>query len=67
MSSIVCTYVDCTFTPVNSIAKFIIPDWGDKVDSGKGLAYLPARLHYRLAGRYDTPMPKSTISPIQEL
>jgi hypothetical protein len=30
-----------------SVAKFIVPDWGDKVDS---------RLH-RLAGRYDNPMP----------
>ncbi len=26
-------------------AKFIIPDWGDKVDSGIGLSYRPARLH----------------------
>ncbi len=25
------------------IAKFIVPDWGDKVDSGIGLLYLPAR------------------------
>jgi hypothetical protein len=49
-----------------SVAKFIVPDWGDKVNSGKGLSYLPAKLH-RLAGRYDNPMPKSTISPSQRL
>ncbi len=30
--------------------------------SGKGLSYLPARLH-RLAGRYENPMPESTITP----
>jgi hypothetical protein len=36
-----------------SIAKFIVPFWGDKVDSGLGLSYRPARLH-RLAGRYET-------------
>ncbi len=33
-----------------AVAKFIIPDWGDKVDSGIGLLYQPARQH-RLAGR----------------
>jgi hypothetical protein len=36
-----------------AVAKFIVPDWGDKVDSGIGLSYRPARLH-RLAARYDT-------------
>jgi len=25
-------------------ASFIVPDWGDKVDSGIGLSYRPARL-----------------------
>ncbi len=34
---------------------------GDKVDSGIGL-YRPPRLH-RLAGRYDNPMPESTLFP----
>ncbi len=29
------------------VAKFIIPGWGDKVDSGIGLSYWPARLHRR--------------------
>ncbi len=51
---------------VSKIAKFIVPDWGDKVDSGIGLSYRPAGLH-RLTGRYDYPMPESTISPIQGL
>jgi hypothetical protein len=39
---------------VQSVAKFLVPDWGDKVDSG--FSYRPGRLH-RLAGRYDNPMP----------
>ncbi len=48
-----------------AVAKFIVPDWGDKVDSGMGLTYRAARLH-RLAGRYefDNPVPESTISPL---
>jgi hypothetical protein len=46
-----------------SVATFIAPDWGNKVNSGRG-SYRPARLH-RLAGRYDNPMPESTISPSQ--
>ncbi len=50
------------------IAKFLVPDWGDKVNSGIGLSYRPAtaRLH-RLAGQYNNPMPESTISPGQGL
>jgi hypothetical protein len=28
-----------------AVAKFIVPDLRDKVDSGRGLWYLPARLH----------------------
>ncbi len=36
-----------------SVVKFLVPDWGDKVDSGIGLSHRPGRL-YRLAGRYDT-------------
>ncbi len=50
----------------NPVTNFIVPYFGDKVDSGIGLSYRPAKLH-RLAGRYDNPMPESTISPIQEL
>ncbi len=34
---------------LNPVAKFIVPDWGDKVDYGIGFSYRPARLH-RLAG-----------------
>jgi hypothetical protein len=48
------------------VSKFIVPDWGNKVNSGIGLSYRPARLH-RLAGRYDNPMTESTISHNQEL
>ncbi len=42
----------------HKVAKFIVPDWGDKVDSGIGLSFRPAtaRLHW-LAGRYDNPFP----------
>ncbi len=36
-----------------SVAEFLVPDWGDKVYSGIGLSHRPGRLH-RLAGRYDT-------------
>ncbi len=50
------------FTPVtswhagvlSSVAEFIDPDWGYKVNSGIGLLYRPDRLH-GLAGRYDNP------------
>jgi hypothetical protein len=51
---------------LSSVANFLVPDWGDKVDSGIGLSYGTARLH-RLAGRYDNAMPESTISPCQGL
>ncbi len=47
---------------MDPVIKFIVPDWGDKVSSGIGLAYRPARLH-RLAGRYDNPVPESSKSP----
>ncbi len=49
-----------------TVAKFLVSDSGDKVGSGIGLPYRPARVH-RLEGRYDNPMPESTISPIQGL
>ncbi len=39
---------------------------GDTVDSGIGLSYRPAILYW-LTGRYDNPMPESTISPSQGL
>ncbi len=44
------------------VAKFIVPDWGDKTNSGIDLLYRPARLH-RLASRYDNTVPESTIYP----
>ncbi len=50
---------------MTTVAKFIAPDWEDKVDSGIGLSYRLAMLH-RLAGRYDIPMPELTLSPQSE-
>ncbi len=48
------------------VAKFMVPDREDKVNSGIGLSYRSARLH-RLEGLYDNPTPESTISPSQNL
>jgi hypothetical protein len=39
------------------VAKFIVLEGGDKVDSGIRLSYRPASL-WNLAGRYDNPMPE---------
>jgi hypothetical protein len=44
------------------VAEFLDPGWGDKVNSGIGLSYRPAKPG-SLAGRYDNYMPKSTLSP----
>ncbi len=44
-----------------TVAKFIVPEWGDEVDFGTGLSFRPANL-YSLAGRCDNPMPGSTLS-----
>ncbi len=52
-------------TVYNSVSKFIVLDWGDEVNTDIGLSYRPARLH-RLAGRYDNPMPESTIPPVRD-
>ncbi len=50
-----------------AVAKFIVHDWGDKVDSGiGGFRTGPAMLH-RLAGWYIKPMPESPKSLIQGL
>jgi hypothetical protein len=46
---------------LNPIAKFIVPDWGVKVDSGIGLLYRHARLH-RQEGRYDN-LCRSQLNP----
>ncbi len=45
------------------VAKIIVPDWGDKVNSGIGLSYRPASGLHRLASLYDNPM--RDISPSQ--
>ncbi len=53
----------------DQLAKFIVPDKGDKVDSGVGLSYRPARLvhKHRLTGRYTTTLCWSqTISPSRD-
>jgi hypothetical protein len=43
-------------------AKFIVPDGGDKVDSGIGLSYRPAGLHrLAVAGRYTTTLCRSQL------
>ncbi len=42
--------------------KIYSPWMGDAVDSGIGMSYRPASL-CSLAGRYDNPMPESTLSP----
>ncbi len=47
-----------------TLAKFLVPDWGDKADSSVGLSYRPGSL-CSMAGRYDNPMPGSAISPCQ--
>jgi hypothetical protein len=49
------------------VAKLIVPDLGIKLTPALGLSYRPARLHTVLAGRYDNPMPESTLSPSQGL
>jgi hypothetical protein len=43
-------------------AEFIVPDWGDKVNSGIGLSYRPARLN-RLMARYNNHMSELTMYP----
>ncbi len=40
-----------------TVAKFIVPDWGDKVDLR----------HRVMAGRYDNPLPELTLFPRQGL
>jgi hypothetical protein len=53
------------FYKFSAVAIFLVPVWGYKVDYDIGLSYLPASLCC-LAGRYDNPVPYSTLSP-QEL
>jgi hypothetical protein len=48
-------------------AKFIVPDWGNQVDSDIGLSYRPARLYRQAADTATLYMSESTISPSQGL
>ncbi len=36
---------DCNIAAVPPVAEFIDPDWGQKVNSGIGMSFRPARLH----------------------
>ncbi len=56
--------LELTLKLLSPVAEFLDPGWGDKVDSGIGLSYRLAGL-LRLVGRYDNPMPESTLSPSQ--
>ncbi len=59
--------ITCIVEEVGETCSRILSPWlGYIVDSGTGLSYQPARLH-RLAGRFDSPMPESTISLSQGL
>ncbi len=60
-----CLY-KCILLWLSSEAQFIVPDWEDNVDHCVGLSYRSVWL-YRLAGRYDNPMPQSTVSPSKGL
>jgi hypothetical protein len=47
----------CTISLLNfPVAEFIVPEWGDKVNSALGWSYRLARLH-GLADQYDKLMP----------
>jgi hypothetical protein len=54
--------VPCSRLAASLVAKFIVPDWGNKVDSGTVLSYQPATLH-RLAGKCGNSMPESAVYP----
>ncbi len=45
-----------------SVAKFLVPDWGDIVDSGIGLS----RRYTGPPGRYDNSVPELTLSPLSQ-
>jgi hypothetical protein len=46
-----------------TVAKFIVSDWGDKVDYGIMLSYRPVT-QCSLVGRCDNPMRQSTLYPL---
>ncbi len=52
----------CILLWLSSEAHFIVPDWEDYVGHCIGLSYRSVWL-YRLAGRYDNPMPYSRLYP----
>jgi hypothetical protein len=47
----------CPYAPV---AKFLVPEWGDIVDSGIGLLHRPDRLHTQAVGPVRQPIQEST-------
>jgi hypothetical protein len=59
---VVLLYYSTLVLNLRSVAKFIVPELGDIVYSGKWLSYLPAS-PCSLAGRYDNFMSESTLSP----
>jgi hypothetical protein len=52
---------------LNLEAELIVPDWGDKVNFGIGLSYLPVSYIDWRAVTYDDPLQELTISPSQGL
>jgi hypothetical protein len=48
-------------SPHDTVAKFLVPDWGIVVDSDIGLLYRPAS-QCSLEGRYDNPESTTSIS-----
>jgi|LakMenEpi03Aug12_release.lakeMendotaPanAssembly.Ray.scaffolds.fasta_scaffold165774_1 hypothetical protein len=58
ISCLVCVNyaADRSIIYVQSVAKFLVPDWGSKVDNDIGLSYRPDSL-CSLAGQYDNPLP----------
>ncbi len=58
-----CTWIDqLVQNAVSYKWNYQVPDWGDKVNSGIGLSYRPARLH-RLAGLCMTTLCRSQLYP----
>jgi hypothetical protein len=51
---------------MRKVAKFLVPDWGDKANSGQGVV-VTGRQATKAGCRYDNPMPESTISSTQGL
>ncbi len=60
-----CLCVSLHFQNRKTVAKFIVPDWGDIVHYAIGLLYRPARLHW-MAGRHYNLKLELTIFPYPE-